>query len=511
MLLKFTSGSVNLIDGFRDFLMRNKTLLILSSALITGMSLRFYNLMYFSHMTADECVYTQAVFAMTKGYLPYRDIFIAHPLVHFLIEYPFIRVYPNLLMARSTSVILSFGTLLLVFYIAKSLYSSNVAMFATGFFALSPYAIYYNKLAIVDNTALFFTMLLFYYFFKYYKGGNIKYLLLSGFFAGVAFLSKYTVVFMMVALMFFIAVKSLKKLIFFIVSASIVPSAFFLLLFLTGIHHQWYVQTVSLQLIRLSYPLSLKMWEFGIYLAWILPLFILAIPAMYYRKTKEDTLLTLLYIFPFLIILGKVFSAYYLLILTPILCILATRGLDHYFTRPKESTKRKVLVIILMIFLVHFIISSTMFMGSPQTESAVRSKIVAADYIRGITEEGDKIWTTEADISFFAQRLIVAPNSTIWRYQGFYEDVWGYIRIQYVGQFAGYHGGLITLNDIQEALENEKPKVVVIMKNKLTDMFIWDGIDNPDYKEEGLASYILANYYLDNNFHNGAIEIYVRR
>jgi hypothetical protein len=58
-------------------------------------------------------------------------------------------------------------------------------------------------------------------------------------------------------------------------------------------------------------------------------------------------------------------------------------------------------------------------------EFGVRTKMEVAEYIRNITKEDDKIWTTEADIAFFAQRLIVTPNSTMWKYQGFYEDVWG--------------------------------------------------------------------------------------
>jgi hypothetical protein len=132
-----------------------------------------------------------------------------------------------------------------------------------------------------------------------------------------------------------------------------------------------------------------------------------------------------------------------------------------------------------------------------------------ADYIRSITREDDKIWTTEADIAFFARRLIVAPNSTIWRYQGFYEDVWGYMGASYVGQFAGYSGGLITLEEIRQDLESEKPKVAIIMKHKLADMLVWNGIDSPTCKEKGLADYVLTHYYLERDIYD--IQIYIRK
>jgi len=492
--------------------MLKKTFLILS-ALTVGMFLRFYNLLYFHHMTADESVCTQAVFALTKGYLPYRDVFIAHPLAYFLIEYPFIRLFPSILMARSVSVLLSLGTMLLIFYITKDLYSENVAMLATALFAFSSYAIYYNKLAIVENAILFFTTLLLYFFFKYYRSDCERYLFLSGLIAGVAFISKYTAVFAIVVLMFLIAMKGLKKLAFFVAFASIAPLVFISSLFLFGVHYYWYIQTVSLQLIRFSLPLALKMSELGVYLAWTSPLLIMAIPVMIHRRAKEDTILTALYVIPFLVMcFGKVLFTHYFLMLTPMLCTLAARGLDQYFIRPKGLEFRKInakVLVVLAILLVHFFFYSSIFLGSAQSEFAVHAKMEVADYIRSITEENDKIWTTEADIAFFAQRLIVAPNSTIWKYQGFYEDVWGYMGTSYVGQFAGYSGGLISLEEIRQALECEKPKVVVVMEYKVADMIIWNGINNPAYKEEGLADYILTHYYLEREIYD--IQIYVRK
>ena len=487
---------------------QKKTLLILFSALI-GVFLRFYNLAYFSHMTADESVYTQAVFAMTKGYLPYRDFFVAHPLVYFLIEYPFIGICPSLLMVRSISVLLGFGTMLLVFYIAKNLYSENVTVLATVLFALSSYAIYYNKLATAESAVLFFTTLFLYFFFKYYKGGCEKYLFLCGLFAGVAFITKYSAAFVIVALMLLIALKGLKKLVVFVVFASIVPLVFVSSLFLFGIHGYWYVQTVSFQFIRFSLSLSFKMNELGVYLLWILPLFLMAVPIMFRRKAEEDAVFTVLYVVPFLIMcFGGVLFTHYFLMLTPMLCILAARGLDQYFIKPKWSMKKRVgVLLVLTVFVVHFCFSSSIFLGSVQSEFGVRAKMEVADYIRSITGDDDRIWTTDADIAFFARRLIVAPNSTMWKFQGFYEDVWGFMGTSYVGQFAGYSGGLITLEEIRQALESEKPKVVVIMENKLADRLIWDGISNPAYEEGGLAGYVLSHYDLARDLYD--IDIYV--
>jgi hypothetical protein len=251
--------------------------------------------------------------------------------------------------------------------------------------------------------------------------------------------------------------------------------------------------------------------ELGVYLLCILPLLMMAIPVMIRRKAREDAVFTVLYVVPFLIIcFGGVLLTHYFLMLTPVLCILAARGLDQYFIESRRCRKiNAVVLVMLAIFVVHFCFSSSIFLGSAQSEFGVRTKMEVADYVRSITGEDDKIWTTEADIAFFARRLIVAPNSTMWKYQGFYEDVWGYMGTSYVGQFAGYSGGLITLEEIRQALESEKPKVVIIMENKLVDMLIWNGIDSPTCKEEGLADYILTHYYLERSLYG--MQIYVRK
>ncbi|MEM2569955.1 MAG: glycosyltransferase family 39 protein [Candidatus Bathyarchaeia archaeon] len=487
-------------------IIRGESLPLLSLVLAAGAILRLYNLTYFHYMTADECVYTQAVFAVTKGCMPYRDVFIAHPLLYFLIQYPFLYFKPSLFMARLPSVLLGLGTTIFVFYTAKALYPNNVAVLAAALFAFSPYTIYYNKLAITDNAALFFTTGLLFFFFKYYRNNNDGYLILSGILAGAAFVSKYSSAFIIAVLMLLIAIKNLKKFMLFAAFTFIIPSIFVLLLLLLDIYYYWFTQTVILQLIRFNLPQLFKIWDACLYFALILPLLLVAIPAMA-RGVGDDVILTVLYIVPLLLMFfGKTFFSHYPLILTSPLCILTARSLNQYVLKSK---RRRLTILTLVIFLTHFCICSSIFMGSAQMENAVRIKMEIADYIKSITKDDDKIWTTEADIAFFAQRIIVPPRSEIWKYQGFYEDVWGYIGASHVGDFSGYSGGLITLNEIRQAIEDEKPKVIVILRHKIADKLIWNGINKPGYREEGLAEYILEHYNLNRSMYD--IEIYIRK
>ncbi|MEM4713534.1 MAG: glycosyltransferase family 39 protein [Candidatus Bathyarchaeia archaeon] len=478
------------------------------SILAAGMFFRIYNLLFFHPMTADECVYTQAVFAITKGYMPYRDIFVAHPLVYFYIEYPFMCLFPSLLSARLVSVLLSLGVMLLTFYIAKSLYSREVALLAMALFAFSPYTIYYNKLAIVENAVLFFVTLSLYFFFKYYKFGRGRDLFFCGFLSGIAFISKYSALVVIIVIVFFVALKDFKRLGNFIGATSLMPSLFLLLLVLSNVHNYWFAQTVVFQIIRFGFPLHMKLFELGFFLALSSPLFVAATPIITFKKSKEDFMMILLYIIPFmLILLGKVIINHYFLMLLPILCIIGARSLHQYICYKKGKKMYITTAAIVSIFVVHFFITSSLFVGSPSSELAVRAKMEVADYIRNITADNDKIWTTEADIAFFATRLIISPNSTIWKYQGFYEDVWGFFGTSYIGGFAGYSNGLITLNEIRQALDVERPKVIVIMRNKIADNLIWNGINTPNYHEDGLAEYILTNYRLSFTHHN--IDVYV--
>jgi len=141
-------------------------------------------------------------------------------------------------------------------------------------------------------------------------------------------------------------------------------------------------------------------------------------------------------------------------------------------------------------------------------EFDVRKKMAVAAYIRGITNENDKIWTTEADIAFFAGRMIVTPQSEVWKFQGFYEDLWGYFGKTYIG-YTNYPEGLVTIDEFQRALEEEKPKIVVMLTEfKVTDYLVWNGIENPNSNQTGLANYILTHYYLNCTLYD--MEIYVR-
>src|SRR4030042_430895 len=68
--------------------------------------------------------------------------------------------------------------------------------------------------------------------------------------------------------------------------------------------------------------------------------------------------------------------------------------------------------------------------------------IKIGQYISQITTPDEKIWTSEGAIAFYAQRLIVAANSSDWPIQCAFSDIFAYDFGTYMGaSMADYKNG----------------------------------------------------------------------
>jgi len=526
--------------------MKKRYILVLSAGLGIGVLLRFLNLLYFHTLEIDEAIYAQVIFAMTKGYIPYKDVVFVHPPVYLYIEYFVMLVNPNLLALRSFNVLLGIATICLIFYIGTLAFSKKTAFIASGIYALYPLAIYSNKIALVDNGLTFFTTLMMLLFVKYLKGKKVKYLVLSGMFAGISFMTKYSALLVIGALVLFSMFTFFRgkiiDLLIYIISTLIFPLAMFFLLLLTNIWPFFFVQTIQWQIIRFGMFADEKLWFF---IQIVLSLSPLIVPVLFtttrnIRDKNWQLIMAWFFVplatFPF----SKVVFLQYGFSLVPPLSILAARGVDRYIPNDFSFTRsmRKILqlrlimkkivplttitLVIISIFVIFLF--STPFahnirwvlfegvIGSKSSAMLMQNQMNLGDYVKNLTTPNDKIWTSDASIAFFAERIIVEPNSEYWKLQGFFQDVWGYgwTKDDYRGPIKGYPTGLISIHDIQSAWEEEKPKVIVIIRTSLVDYFIWHGIDNPYHFEQGLANYIESHYHLENTFDMQNIEVWVR-
>lgn len=89
-----------------------KVMLSLVLILLIAAALRIYNLVYFHDLDSDEAVYAQATFALSRGLLPYKEVFLAHPPVYYYLAYPFVLSSPSVYSFRLFNVILSLCTLI---------------------------------------------------------------------------------------------------------------------------------------------------------------------------------------------------------------------------------------------------------------------------------------------------------------------------------------------------------------------------------------------------------------
>jgi len=164
-------------------------------------------------------------------------------------------------------------------------------------------------------------------------------------------------------------------------------------------------------------------------------------------------------------------------------------------------------------------IAASIFVND-QEKALLEAQIAAGNYIKKYTVPTDKIWTTDAAIAYFSQRVIVTTDSKYWKYQGFFIDIWGYqpsaifqfssgsyrsfidiwgygpTKFDYAGPIKDYPNGTITLSDLRLALENEKPKIIVMVNASQEDYLIWNGIHNPYHSENGLCDFIEGHYHL---------------
>jgi len=517
--------------------MEKRTGLTFSFIFALGAFFRLLNLQYFHGLDTDEAIYAQIVFAVTRGYTLYSAIGFVHPPVYPVLVYPFVLISPTLLTVRLFNVALSLAIVCLIFYLCKMIYTVKVALLASSIYALYPLVIYSNKLALMETSLTFFITMTFCLFAKYFKEKNLKYLCLSGLCAGVSLMTKYTALLFIVALVFFATIRvfreKIKLLFFFVASAIVFPLMVVFFLLVGGLWPYFFLQAISWQLIRFGMPLSERFYFFSLILASLLPLILIAV--LNFRRNLGDwrgEMVMSWFLLP-LIMLGfsRIVFLHYGFSLMPPIAILAALSIDRYipskFRYQTFNFKyiRKIAVFLLTVILILIVIGRFVnvfygvqwffvenVVGTQREAEYMQVQMNVSAYIKNVTTVNDKLWSTDASIGFLSQRLLVAPDSKYWRFQGFFQDVWGYgwTPDDYRGPIAGYPTGLFSLQDILKAWEKEDPKVILFIRTSWVDYFIWNGINNTFHKEEGLAEYITSNYHIGSKFFNQTIEVWIK-
>jgi 4-amino-4-deoxy-L-arabinose transferase-like glycosyltransferase len=110
----------------------------------------------------------------------------------------------NLMAIRNISVISGSLSIVVLYFLAKSLYNRKVGFFSALLLCFSSYHIYYSGTAVTDALVILLMLLSSYFFWTGWRNNVLKYYALSGLFFGLAFDIKYIIIVMAPAVVLFI-------------------------------------------------------------------------------------------------------------------------------------------------------------------------------------------------------------------------------------------------------------------------------------------------------------------
>jgi hypothetical protein len=283
--------------------------------------------------------------------------------------------------------------------------------------------------------------------------------------------------------------------------------------FVWGSFRQFYLQSVYWQTVRWPTPLDARFFNIVLYVAKFFPLLILGVIGAFllYRKTRNLQVLFFPVIFAVnLIGLTSIFNTFllhYLYYLAPFLALISGFGLArvvdyiHRFPfRPIRIVREmgKLLILVMVITMAIEVWAQTTYARDYNDDG---THLEVGQYISQITKPDDKIWTSEGAIAFFANRLVVAANSSDWPIQVSFADVFAYDFGTYMGaSMKDYQNGVVYPQQFAESWESNKIQLIVIIRGidwvPYPDGLIWSGFQN----FSGVSEYVQEKYLLNQTF-----------
>jgi 4-amino-4-deoxy-L-arabinose transferase-like glycosyltransferase len=162
---------------------------------------RIYILLHFNYgLYFDEAYYWYWSNHLSWGY------YSKPPMIAFIIKIFTFFFGNSIYVLKSIPLILHSLTAVIVFLIAKEIFDSKIAFFAGLYYLTMPLISFLSFSISTDAPLLFFWSLTMYSFIKALKNDRLIYWLLTGFFAGMGLLSKYTMIFFLFSFIVYIVV-----------------------------------------------------------------------------------------------------------------------------------------------------------------------------------------------------------------------------------------------------------------------------------------------------------------
>ncbi len=366
-------------------------MLILGAILLLALFLRTYNL-FSIPIFADEAIYvrwSQVMRAVASlRFLPLSDG--KQPLFMW-VTIPFLKIFSDPMIAgRAVSILSGIGTLVGIFLLTDKLFGKKPALFASLLYAVSPFTVFFDRMALVDSMLAMFGIWSLYLGILTSLTLRLDYAMLTGFALGGAYLTKSPGIFFLGLLPSTILVTNIKgekwktgiKLVGLWMVAWVIALALYNILRLgpefhmLGLRNKDYVYTVSE---ILKHPLDPLMPHVGDIKTWLwvlLPgttLFAATLGSIVdLKKNWNKKLLLLAWVLGPLLVeaaLAKVFTARYVLFTTTPLFILAGLGSAYLSKRFKVPATVGILLLV-PISINYFLLTNPEKAPLPRNERA---------------------------------------------------------------------------------------------------------------------------------------------
>ncbi|MFZ5366016.1 MAG: ArnT family glycosyltransferase [Patescibacteria group bacterium] len=354
----------------KNFISEWKLTIVFGLMIITlFFALRLINLTILP-IFADEAIYIRWSQVMrvepTLRFLPLSDG--KQPLFMWL-TIPFLKFFPDPLVAgRMVSILAGFATMVGIFLLTLQLFKLRIALLASLLYAVSPFTVFFDRMALVDSLLSMFGIWVLYFGILLTRYQRLDLAMITGMILGAALLTKSPATFFAILLpatVILLSFKLKKDLIVQLIKVVGLWSVVYFFAYglyniqrlgpnfqMIALRNKDYVFSLSHLLTNPLDPFQFhlaEIWQwFGTLLTW--PIFLVSLAGIFLalRKNLKPALLLLLWLTVPLLVqaeFAKVFTARYILFSVPILLVFSALGL---------SLGRLLFWLIILIFPLYF-------------------------------------------------------------------------------------------------------------------------------------------------------------
>jgi len=506
---------------------------------------------------SDEAIYVYAAYAVQSGVKPFSEVALVHPPLMYAAYAGVMQLFDvgaDLFLVRLFSITLSIISVVQMYFLAeilsrnlKSHTPRDMSLGCAAAFAFYPIIIPFSIASPLVNLFTVFTLGCLIVYSKFLQNRNWIHVMLTGVFAGLASMTWYIAAFLIVSLFIFEAFRAFwqrEKIGVWVKQLGLATAGLTIPIaaVLSWIHFVWnslpifFTQTFMLQTTRTGLTIWEKWLSISAYLISFFPLIVAGAVGMFVltrlvlkRGPLEGILPAWLFIsnFVFLSVIPKTTFMHYFFFLNPYLIFLSIVG-GLGLVRLMPSNFRKIankrtafaflatlaaLVVLSASVLTSSLISASAYFSTDPNQYT-EAELYVGSYVANLTDPADVIWTSETGIGFFAQRLIAAPNSTLWPIQGFFNDVFD---TKYVDANGVLHQGIgITTPEMfTQSWENDRVRVLIFIRGAgpvpYPDDLLWHGYEGQSGVQDWVESHFSLLQIVSSQNVAYSYEVWVRK